>query len=118
MWISSFIADMRKAVADDPATAQAVFAAMGALVSVADAETRTRAVSVTGQEPPAPAGLGEPRSRWLRRARTRPALAGSGVSSPAAGSTRLSQAPLSQTPLPQAPLSQTPPESAGARLWP
>jgi hypothetical protein len=108
MWISSFIADMRKAVADDPATAQAVFAAMGTLVSVADAETRTRAVSVTGQEPPVPAGLGEPRSRWLRRARTRPALAGSGVSSPAAGSTRLSQAPL----------SQTPPDSAGARLWP
>jgi hypothetical protein len=107
MWLRSLIADMRKAVADDPATAQAVFAALGTLVSVAEADARTQTVSVRGDEPPAPGGPAEPRSpdgsRWLRRGRSRPALTGSGLSSPAAGSTRL---------------SQPPPGSAGVRLWP
>ncbi len=57
MSLSSLIADMRKAVAHDPATAQALFAALGTLVSVAEADVRTGPAARTAAEPPAP---GEP----------------------------------------------------------
>jgi hypothetical protein len=70
MSLSSFIADMRRAVARDPATAQVFYAALGTLVGVAEAEALTGPSSRTAAEPPAP---GEPvrlpapyRARWNR----------------------------------------------------
>lgn len=70
MSLSSLIADMRKAVAHDPATAQALFAALGTLVGVAEADARTAPRSRTAGEAPAPGEpvrLGTPyRSRWNR----------------------------------------------------
>jgi len=94
MWLSSLIAEMRKAVADDPAAAQAVFAALGTLVAVPEADARTQARPVTADESPVlsgPVPLAAPsRTRWPRRRRTRSALTGSGLTSPVSGSARLS----------------------------
>ena len=45
MSLSSLIADTRKAVADDPANAQALFAAQGTLVGVTEVDMRTGAHS-------------------------------------------------------------------------
>ena len=56
MWLRSLIADMRKAVADDPATAQAVFAALGTLVSVPREDVRRKAHSGKVDESPALGG--------------------------------------------------------------
>ena len=56
MSLSSLIADTRKAVADDPANAQALFAAQGTLVGVTEVDMRTGAHSFTVDEPPSLGG--------------------------------------------------------------
>ena len=56
MSLSTLIADTRKAVAEDPANAQAVFAAQGTLVGVTEVDVRTGAHSFTVDEPPALGG--------------------------------------------------------------
>ena len=45
MSLSSLIADTRKVVADDPANAQALFAAQGTLVGITEVDIRTGAHS-------------------------------------------------------------------------
>ena len=56
MSLSTLIADTRKAVADDPANAQAVFAAQGTLVGVTEVDIATGAHSFKVDEPPALGG--------------------------------------------------------------
>ncbi|HXL90823.1 MAG TPA: OsmC family protein [Streptosporangiaceae bacterium] len=56
MSIDSLIADTRKAVADDPAKAQALFSAQGTLVGVTEVDIRTGAHTFTVDEPPALGG--------------------------------------------------------------
>lgn len=56
MSLSSLIADTRKAVADDPANAQALFGATGTLVGLTEVDIRTGAHSFTVDEPPALGG--------------------------------------------------------------
>ena len=56
MSLSSLIADTRKAVADDPAKAQALFTAQGTLVGVTEVDIRTGAHSFKVDEPPALGG--------------------------------------------------------------
>jgi hypothetical protein len=75
--LSSFIADLRKAVAEDPATAQALFAALGTLV-VAEADGRTAAHSLEADGQPSLGGPLRYRARWPRRGRARPSPTGSG----------------------------------------
>jgi uncharacterized OsmC-like protein len=54
--LSTLIADTRKAVSDDPANAQAVFAAQGTLVGVTEVDIRTGAHTFRVDEPPALGG--------------------------------------------------------------
>jgi len=54
--LSSLIADTRKAVADEPANAQALFTAQGTLVGVTEVDIRTGAHSFKVDEPPALGG--------------------------------------------------------------
>jgi uncharacterized OsmC-like protein len=54
--LSTLIADTRKAVADDPANAQAVFTARHTLVGVTEVDVRTGAHTFTVDEPPALGG--------------------------------------------------------------
>ena len=56
MSIDSLIADTRKAVADDPAKAQALFSAQGTLVGVTEVDIRTGAHTFKVDEPPALGG--------------------------------------------------------------
>jgi uncharacterized OsmC-like protein len=56
MSVVSLIADTRKAVADDPANAQALFSAQGTLVGVTEVDIRTGAHTFTVDEPPALGG--------------------------------------------------------------
>ena len=56
MSLSTLIADTRKAVADDAANAQAVFAAQGTLVGVTEVDIRTGAHTFKVDEPPALGG--------------------------------------------------------------
>jgi uncharacterized OsmC-like protein len=56
MSLSTLIADTRKAVAEDPANAQAVFAAQGTLVGITEVDVRTGAHTFTVDEPPALGG--------------------------------------------------------------
>ena len=56
MSLSTLIADTRKAVADDAANAQAVFAAQGTLVGVTEVDVRTGAHTFKVDEPPALGG--------------------------------------------------------------
>ena len=56
MSLSSLIADTRKAVSDDPANAQALFAAQGTLVGVTEVDMQTGVHSFTVDEPPALGG--------------------------------------------------------------
>ena len=56
MSLTTLIADTRKAVADDPANAQAVFAAQGTLVGVTEVDIRTGAHTFKVDEPPALGG--------------------------------------------------------------
>ena len=56
MSLSSLIADTRKAVSDDPANAQALFAAQGTLVGLTELDMRTGAHSFKVDEPPALGG--------------------------------------------------------------
>ena len=56
MSLSSLIADTRKAVADEPANAQALFTAQGTLVGVTEVDIRTGAHSFKVDEPPALGG--------------------------------------------------------------
>ena len=56
MSLSTLIADTRKAVAEDPANAQALFAAQGTLVGVTEVDVRTGAHTFTVDEPPALGG--------------------------------------------------------------
>jgi uncharacterized OsmC-like protein len=56
MSLSTLIADTRKAVADDPANAQAQFTAQGTLVGVTEVDVRTGAHSFKVDEPPALGG--------------------------------------------------------------
>ena len=56
MSLSSLIADTCKAVADDPANAQALFTAQGTLVGVTEVDIRTGAHSFKVDEPPALGG--------------------------------------------------------------
>ena len=56
MSLTTLIADTRKAVADDPAKAQAVFAAQGTLVGVTEVDIRTGAHTFKVDEPPALGG--------------------------------------------------------------
>jgi uncharacterized OsmC-like protein len=54
--LTTLIADTRKAVADDPANAQAVFAAQGTLVGVTEVDIRTGVHTFKVDEPPALGG--------------------------------------------------------------
>jgi uncharacterized OsmC-like protein len=54
--LSTLIADTRKAVADEPANAQALFTAQGTLVGVTEVDIRTGAHSFKVDEPPALGG--------------------------------------------------------------
>jgi uncharacterized OsmC-like protein len=54
--LSTLIADTRKAVADDPANAQALFSVQGTLVGVTEVDIRTGAHSFKVDEPPALGG--------------------------------------------------------------
>jgi uncharacterized OsmC-like protein len=54
--LSTLIADTRKAVADDPANAQALFTAQGTLVGVTEVDIRAGAHSFKVDEPPALGG--------------------------------------------------------------
>jgi uncharacterized OsmC-like protein len=54
--LTTLIADTRKAVADDAANAQAVFAAQGTLVGVTEVDIRTGAHTFKVDEPPALGG--------------------------------------------------------------
>jgi uncharacterized OsmC-like protein len=56
MSVVSLIADTRQAVADDPANAQALFAAQGTLVGVTEVDIRTGAHTFKVDEPPALGG--------------------------------------------------------------
>src|SRR5580698_8632060 len=56
MSLVPLIADTRKAVADDPANAQALFAAQGTLVGVTEVDIRTGAHTFKVDEPPALGG--------------------------------------------------------------
>ena len=56
MSLTTLIADTRKAVADDPANAQAVFAAQGTLVGVTEVDIRTGVHTFKVDEPPALGG--------------------------------------------------------------
>jgi uncharacterized OsmC-like protein len=56
MSLGSLIADTRKAVADDPANAQAQFTAQGTLVGVTEVDIRTGEHSFKVDEPPALGG--------------------------------------------------------------
>ena len=56
MSLSTLIADTRKAVADEPANAQALFTAQGTLVGVTEVDIRTGAHSFKVDEPPALGG--------------------------------------------------------------
>lgn len=56
MSLTTLIADTRKAVADDPANAQAVFAAQGTLVGVTEIDIRTGVHTFKVDEPPALGG--------------------------------------------------------------
>jgi uncharacterized OsmC-like protein len=56
MSVVSLIADTRKAVADDPANAQALFSAQGTLVGVTEVDIRTGAHAFKVDEPPALGG--------------------------------------------------------------
>lgn len=56
MSVVSLIADTRKAVADDPANAQALFGAQGTLVGVTEVDIRTGAHTFKVDEPPALGG--------------------------------------------------------------
>lgn len=56
MSLSTLIAHTRKAVAEDPANAQAVFAAQGTLVGVTEVDVRTGEHTFTVDEPPALGG--------------------------------------------------------------
>ncbi len=56
MTLSTLIADTRKAVSDDPANAQAVFAAQGTLVGVTEVDIRTGAHTFRVDEPAALGG--------------------------------------------------------------
>ena len=56
MSLSSLIADTRKAVADDPANAQALFAAQGTLAGVTEVDIRTGTHTFKVDEPPALGG--------------------------------------------------------------
>jgi uncharacterized OsmC-like protein len=56
MSVVSLIADTRKAVADDPANAQALFSAQGTLVGVTEVDIRTGAHTFKVDEPPALGG--------------------------------------------------------------
>ena len=56
MSLSTLIAATRKAVADDPANAQALFTAAGTLVGVTEVDVRTGAHSFKVDEPPALGG--------------------------------------------------------------
>jgi len=53
MSVVSLIADTRKAVADDPANAQALFSAEGTLVGITEVDIRTGAHTFRVDEPPA-----------------------------------------------------------------
>jgi uncharacterized OsmC-like protein len=54
--LSTLIADTRKAVADDPANAQAIFSAQGTLVGITEVDVRTGAHTFKVDEPPALGG--------------------------------------------------------------
>jgi uncharacterized OsmC-like protein len=54
--LSTLIADTRKAVADDPAAAQAIFSAQGTLVGITEVDIRTGTHTFTVDEPPALGG--------------------------------------------------------------
>ncbi len=56
MSLTTLIADTRKAVADDAANAQAVFAAQGTLVGITEVDVRTGAHTFKVDEPPALGG--------------------------------------------------------------
>ena len=56
MSLSSLIADTRKAVADEPANAQALFTAQGTLAGVTEVDISTGSHSFTVDEPPALGG--------------------------------------------------------------
>jgi putative redox protein len=56
MSVVSLIADTRKAVADDPANAQALFSAQGTLVGVTEVDVRAGAHTFKVDEPPALGG--------------------------------------------------------------
>jgi uncharacterized OsmC-like protein len=56
MSVVSLIADTRKAVADDPANAQALFSAQGTLVGITEVDIRTGAHTFKVDEPPALGG--------------------------------------------------------------
>jgi uncharacterized OsmC-like protein len=56
MSVVSLIADTRKAVADDPANARALFTAQGTLVGVTEVDIRTGAHAFKVDEPPALGG--------------------------------------------------------------
>ena len=56
MSLSTLIADTRKAVADDPAAAQAIFSAQGTLVGITEVDIRTGTHTFTVDEPPALGG--------------------------------------------------------------
>jgi uncharacterized OsmC-like protein len=56
MSVVSLIADTRKAVADDPANAQALFSAHGTLVGVTEVDVRAGAHTFKVDEPPALGG--------------------------------------------------------------
>lgn len=56
MSVVSLIADTRKAVADDPANAQALFSAQGTLIGVTEVDVRTGAHTFKVDEPPALGG--------------------------------------------------------------
>src|ERR1700678_3320387 len=56
MSVVSLIADTRKAVADDPANAQALFSAQGTRVGITEVDIRTGAHTFKVDEPPALGG--------------------------------------------------------------
>jgi uncharacterized OsmC-like protein len=58
MSLSTLIADTRKAVAEEPAKAQVVFAAQGTLVGVTEVDVQTGRHTFTVDEPPALGGAG------------------------------------------------------------
>ena len=79
MSLTTFIADTRKAVADDVANAGVVFAAQGTLVGVTEIDVRTGAHTFKVDEPPALGGAdvaANPEALDVSRARARAAAVG------------------------------------------